>query len=56
LNKVPHLVQLHDADGLNLTCFGTKPLNILAKLMNPSHHGCMRNACESRYTAKPNAL
>ena len=56
LNKMPHLIKLHDAHRLNFSALGSKALNIIAQLFYPAHHGCMRNACDPRYTPKPHTF
>ena len=53
---MPHLVQFHDADRVNLVCLGTKTLYIVPKALNPAHHRCMRYACQTGNAPKPNAL
>ena len=53
LNKMPHLVQFHDADRFNLACLGTKTLYIVPKVLNPAHHRCMRYACQTGMPRKP---
>jgi len=45
LNKVPHFIKLHHAHRLNLSGLRTKTFNVIAKLLNPAHNGCMRYAC-----------
>ena len=53
---MPHLVQFHDADRVNLVCLETKTLYIVPKALNPAHHRCMRYACQTGNAPKPNAL
>ena len=56
LDKVPHLVQLHDANRLSLPCIRTQTLNIITKLLDPFLNNNMRYACQSPNATKANTL
>ena len=53
---MPHLVQFHDADRFNPARLWTKALNVVAKALNPTHDGRMRDTCQTGNAAKPDTF
>ena len=35
---------------------GTKTLNVVPKVLNPAHHRCMRDTCQTGNVAKPDTF